>query len=259
MLMRDMLEQLSEAIRDTVWDLPESFDMGQELGMGADGTPTSNIDKVAEDAIFRFVEENDLPVNILSEEAGFVDRNMDRTLVADPIDGTHNAVMGLPFFSVSLALGSRSLSDIEEGIVRDLANDDVFYARKGEGAILNARKIQVRNYHPRTATFLVYMGRHMNPETFQIIRKSMMSRALGCASLEMCMLAKGRADVQYMNTEIYEKSIRVVDIAASALILREAGGEVYTLQKEKLDMPFNLEFRSNFFAVGDPQVLEAIF
>ncbi len=254
-----MLEQLSEAIRDAIWDLPEWFDWGHESGMGADGTPTSNIDKVAEEVIIRFVEENELQVNILSEEAGYLDRKMERTLVVDPIDGTHNAVMGLPFYSVSLAAGTRSLVDIEEGIVRNLTNDDIFYARKGEGASLNGSKIQVRKYHHRSATFLVYMGRHMNPTSLQVIKKSMRARALGCASLEMCMLAEGRADLQYMNTEVYEKSIRVVDIAASALILREAGGEIYTLQREKLDMPFNLEFRSNFIAVGDQQALEVIF
>ncbi len=257
--MRDMLEQLSEAIRDSIWELPESFDRGHELGMGADGTPTAKIDKVAEDVILRFVEENDLPVNVLSEEAGFVDRSMEKTLVVDPIDGTHNAVMGIPLYSASLALGSKSLMDVEQGIVRNLVNDDVFYAKRGEGASLNGKKIQVRKYHPRSATFLVYMGRYMTPTSLQVIKNSMRARALGCASLEMCMIAEGKADAQYMNTEVYEKSIRVVDIAASALILREAGGEIFTLNKEKLDMPFNLQFRSNFVAVGDQQVLEVIF
>ncbi|MEM2979478.1 MAG: inositol monophosphatase family protein, partial [Methanomassiliicoccales archaeon] len=58
--------------------------------------------------------------------------------------------------------------------------------------------------------------------------------------------------------EVREKSIRVFDIAASALILREAGGDVVTLSGEPLDMPFDLSARSNFLAFGDRAVKEVI-
>jgi len=64
---------------------------------------------------------------------------------------------------------------------------------------------------------------------------------MGCASLEMCMVARGHFDAYYMNCDLYEKSIRVVDIAASALVLREAGGKLIDLGgKGVLDMPFDV-------------------
>ncbi len=227
--MRDALERISEEVRDVIWELPETFDKGLELGMGADGTPTSNIDKIAEEVLINTVNELDLPFNILSEEAGFIDRGSKKTLVVDPIDGTYNAVSGLPVFSVSLAVGTRSLQDVEYGLVRNLANDDLYYAEKGAGAFLNERKIRVRPYRPRSSAFMVYMGKCVHPHTLEVVKTATRTRSLGCASLEMCMVAEGRADAQYMNCEVYEKSIRVVDIAASALILREAGGQLLDL------------------------------
>jgi fructose-1,6-bisphosphatase/inositol monophosphatase family enzyme len=52
--------------------------------------------------------------------------------------------------------------------------------------------------------------------------------------------------------------IRVIDIAASCLILREAGGEVVDLEGNKLDMEFNLQDRKNFLAYGDPRIKEMV-
>lgn len=255
--MRRVLEEISERVRDAVWDLPETFDRGMELYTGADGTPTSNIDKVAEDAILQSVEEMDLPYNVLSEEAGFIDRGMDRTMVVDPIDGTYNSVLAIPMFSVSLAIGTRSLGDVEIGLVRDLVSDDVLAAEKGKGADLNGRHLRVKQPAGLPAV-CVYMGRYVSPATLDVVRKAGRVRSMGCASLEMCLVAQGKFDAHYMNCEVYEKSIRVVDIAASALILREAGGELVALDGRKLDMPFDLAARSNFLAYGDERVKEML-
>jgi len=62
----------------------------------------------------------------------------------------------------------------------------------------------------------------------------------------------------YMNCANFNRMIRVIDIAASALILREAGGEVVDLAGNKLDMRFDLMDRKNFLAYGDPMVKEMV-
>jgi fructose-1,6-bisphosphatase/inositol monophosphatase family enzyme len=74
----------------------------------------------------------------------------------------------------------------------------------------------------------------------------------------MSLVARGRFDAYYFNAELYEKGIRVVDIAASALVLREAGGEIVDLDGKVLDMPFDLEARSNFLAYGDVRAKEVL-
>ena len=81
---------------------------------------------------------------------------------------------------------------------------------------------------------------------------------MGCASLEMTLVAQGRFDAYYFHAELFEKGIRVIDIAASALILREAGGEIVDLEGNVLDMPFDLAARSNFLAYGDERAREVL-
>jgi len=71
-------------------------------------------------------------------------------------------------------------------------------------------------------------------------------------------VADGSADGFLMDSENYERSIRIVDIAASVLILREAGGEVYTLDGVPLDMPFDLSHRSSFVAVSSHTVFDFV-
>jgi fructose-1,6-bisphosphatase/inositol monophosphatase family enzyme len=256
--MRDVLVTISERVRDAVRALPPSFDRGLELYTGADGSPTSNIDKFAEDVILECVEGMDLPLNVLSEEAGLVDRGMDRTLVIDPIDGTHNCILGIPVYSVSLAVGTASLNDIDAAVVRNLVNDDLYVAERGKGATLNGCSLKVRKANPQTCSALVYMGRHAATETMKVVKRAARVRAMGCASLEMCMVAQGKFDAYYMNCDLYEKSIRVVDIAGSALVLREAGGEIIDLQGGRLDMPLDLNARSNFLAYGDVRAKEVL-
>jgi fructose-1,6-bisphosphatase/inositol monophosphatase family enzyme len=256
--MRESLVKISERVRDTICGLPQSFNLGEEIYIGADGTPTCRVDKVAEDVVLESLDELKLPWNVVSEEVGFVDRGGKKTLVVDPIDGTHNAILGIPFYSVSLAVGSSSMCDVEAGLVRNLVSNEVYYAEKGKGAVRGRTKLHVRKYSVHESAFLVYLGKYAHDDSLKVAKASARTRSLGCASLEMCMVAEGKVDAYYMNCEVHEKSIRVVDIAASALILREAGGELVDLKGKDLDMPFDLQARSNFLAVGDPKIKRVI-
>ncbi len=256
--MKEALHLMARKVMEAERALPRSNERIRELYQGADGTPTCVVDKVAEDVILQFVEERNLPYNVLSEEAGFVDRKKARTLVIDPIDGTYNSAMGVPFYSVSLAIGTRSLDDVEAGLVQNLATGDVYYAERGKGASLNGNPIHTRAFDPFRSVFLVYIGKYASSDNFHFARMGVRARALGCASLEMCLLAEGTADAYYMNCEVHEKSIRVVDIAASALILREAGGNIVDLMGRPFDMRFDLRERSNFLAYGDESIKKVV-
>jgi fructose-1,6-bisphosphatase/inositol monophosphatase family enzyme len=177
--MRRELEEIAMLVRDEVRALPQDFDRGKELYIGADGTPTSSIDKVAEDIILAAVKEMDLPVNVLSEEVGLVDRGYEDTLVVDPIDGTHNSVLGVPLFSVSLAVGRGSLLGIEHAVLLDLVSDDLFLAQKGKGASLNGKEMSVRRFETAEPAMLFYLGRFVHPHTFELVKRSSRVRAMG--------------------------------------------------------------------------------
>ncbi len=257
--MKEALHLIARKVREAERAIPDHTDKGEELGMGADGSPTLFVDKLAEDIIVRFVEERDLPFNILSEEIGFVDRGKKKTLVVDPIDGTYNAAMGVPFYSVSLAVATHSLRDAEMALVQNLVTGDTYFAEKGKGATLNGTRIHVRKYLPPSSTFLCYMGKFATSDTLELMRKARRARSLGCASLEMCLVAQGKADAYYLNCEVLERAIRVVDIAASSLILWEAGGEIVDMNDRPLDMRLDLEDRRNYLAYGDEAVKGVFF
>ena len=84
---------------------------GINIGIGADGTPTKYIDKIAEDAAINFIKKSNININILTEEAGFLDFSGKYTFVLDPIDGTNNACRGIPFYAISLGIGTSNLND----------------------------------------------------------------------------------------------------------------------------------------------------
>jgi len=239
-------------------ELPKDFDGHVLVGKGASGSATSKIDKFAEDAILEYMDSEGIKLNVLSEEAGMIDRGAKETLVVDPIDGTLNCTRGIPFFSVSLAVCGKSMSDCSLGLIKSLASGDVYFARRGGGAELNGHRIGVSKYNRDDSIFIMFDGQDVAPETQRVKKYASRVRTMGCASLEMCLVAQGSVQAHYMNCTNFNRMIRIVDIAASCLILREAGGEVVDMEGNKLDMALNLKDRRNFLAYGDPKIKEMV-
>ncbi|KYK29753.1 hypothetical protein AYK20_00015 [Thermoplasmatales archaeon SG8-52-1] len=231
----------------------EFFKFGSNIGIGADGTVTKYVDKIAEDAALNFLNKSKLKVNILSEEIGFVDNGSDYTFVLDPIDGTRNAYRGIPFFSVSLAIGKSKISDVEYGIVKNIPTGDIFTAEKGFGAYLNKNKIGVPNMPDSELCSSLALGKNFDKLTISLAKKEKV-RSLGSASLEMCMVAIGALDFYVVGKEY----MRIVDIAASTLILREAGGIVKNILGEELDMPFSLDEKTSIVAACNEDLIKKI-
>ena len=256
--MKAELTKIANAVYTAYRELPKGFDGHIHVGMGASGSATSKIDKFAEDAVLRFLDEEGIELNVLSEEAGFIDRGAERVLVLDPIDGTLNCTRGIPFFSVSLAIGKSKLSDCDFALVKNLATGDNYFARRGGGAELNGHRISISKIDREEGIFIIYNNKDSAPETDDLRMIANRVRSFGAASLEMCMVAQGAAQALYMNCANFNRMIRVIDIAASCLILREAGGEVVDLEGNKLDMRFDLMDRKNFLAYGDPMVKELV-
>lgn len=254
----ETLSAIADAVEDAISKIPGSKARGETVCMGADGTPTSQIDKVAENAALMFINLNKIPVNILSEEIGFVDNGYEETLVMDPIDGTSNAIASIPYYTISLAVGKGSLSDIRLGLLRNPVTGDEYTAEKGKGAFKNGQRICVRKADLDDLFIMIYMGNGAHTDSFKVAKRVRSSRSMGCASLEMAIIAEGEADGFLINAENYTRSTRIVDIAASTIILREAGGEVYDLDGNVLDMPFDIEHRSNLLAFGDDRVYDLI-
>ncbi len=169
----------------------------------------------------------------LLPEAGFIAEEGTSTKkgdrfnwIIDPLDGTTNFIHGLPPFAISIAL-----MDNEEliiGVVHEVVSKETFYAWKGSAAYLNGKEIHVSTA-ARVKDSLIATG---FPYTdFDKLRPFMLTlehlfnqshgvRRLGSASVDMAYLACGRFE------GFYEYGLSPWDVAAAALIIRQAGGKI---------------------------------
>lgn len=252
----ETLVRLSYAVHNAVRQVLSSPHKEREVAMGASGSPTAELDRVAEAQVLSFLEQERVPWNVLSEELGFIDRGGKDLLVLDPVDGSHNALRGLPFATVSMALGREKLSDVRVGLVHDIDTGLTFWATQGGGAWMDGRKLTTRPWVPHEELFFVNLGANASPRAHAIAQRSRRVRSLGCASFEIAMVAQGGADGYFSENAPANLNLRVTDIAAAALILREAGGGVADSHGRPLDLLLNLENRTSLLAWADKRLLQ---
>ncbi len=134
--------QMAELVEESIRDLVGTPEGGEIIKMGADLTPTKKIDQVAEDCIVTYLQEHPLCSLLVSEEAGKIKFEGDSgTIFLDPVDGTFNAVAGIPFYALSIAYAEKGV--VQKAFVRDLASGETFTAEKGKYARCNGNPIQV--------------------------------------------------------------------------------------------------------------------
>ena len=162
---------------------------------------------------------------VLAEESGTTEGN-DYTWVIDPLDGTTNFLHGYPQFGVSIAVLHKDR--LEHGVVYDPLRDELFTASRGEGARLNDRRIRVSQtqrlkYALLGTGFPVRSIDKIDPwlRTFRaLLPKASGVRRAGAAALDLAYVAAGRFD------GFWEMALKPWDMAASVLLIREAGGLV---------------------------------
>jgi myo-inositol-1(or 4)-monophosphatase len=206
---------------------------GEIVKMGADLTPTKKIDQVAEDVVVRFLQENALCDLLVSEEAGLVKFDAGRgTIFLDPVDGTFNAVAGIPFYALSIAYAEKG--DVTKGFVRNLATGETFTAEKGKFAFCNGMQIRASNVASLDTCAISMYGRKFDPtRVMHLGQKIRRWRLLGASALELCYVGAGRIDA-FIDLR---GTLRVTDAAAGMLVCTEAGGAVTDIDGAAIDFP----------------------
>jgi myo-inositol-1(or 4)-monophosphatase len=257
MKFQDHCNTIAGRIVPAIRPLIESGDAAEIVMQGADGTPTKLIDKVAEDIAIEYIRENCLCSKIISEEAGILElEGGPGTIYIDPIDGTHNAITGNPFFSLSIAYSDGD--KVTEGYVRDLVNGETFYSSYGKGAYVNGKKVSVSKTGSLEKSTISIYGKKFHPETIvNIGQKIRRMRLFGASSLEICYVGCGRLD----GFVDIRQTLRTTDAAAGVLFCTEGGGKVTDSSGEPVDFPENvIEGRSLVATNGyiHDRVLESI-
>ena len=195
--------------------------------------------------------------SFLGEEGdGQPDITAEWIFVVDPIDGTTNFVRDLGYSNISVALVHNGKT--EYGVVYNPFREELYAARRGEGATLNNRPIRVSDQpadHGLALFGSTIYDRELTDRSFAVMRRLYDRcadfRRLAAAALDLCQIAAGRAEVYF------ECRLRPWDVAAGSLILEEAGGTVTTLEGKPLDVLHNTSiFASNAVCSGLRQELE---
>jgi fructose-1,6-bisphosphatase/inositol monophosphatase family enzyme len=255
-----VLHRIGLAVERVARESARSPHRADVVAMGASGTPTEEVDRLAEAAILRALDDEQVDWNVVSEEVGTVDRGGSRTLVIDPIDGTANAVRNVPLATVSLALGSGDLGGVDLGVVHDLSRGTTYWAARGEGAFRDGRPIRTRPWGGRGEVVFVSLGRAASPRSAALGGRARRVRSLGCASLEIVLVAEGGGDAYVFENADERANLRATDIAAAYRILLEAGGGASDAHGRSLEsFPLGVTRRTTVVAWGDPACRETVW
>lgn len=193
----------------------------------------SYVDKQSEQIIVNRLKQ-------ILPEAGFVTEekmveqdtaNHDYCWVVDPLDGTTNFIKDVPLYCVCIAL--KHNNDIILGVVYELTRKELFWAYQGGGAWIDNTPIHVSENVLDNS--LVALGYPYNSKEYTLFAQRITDklygnvasiRSLGSAEGELCYVAAGRFDV-YL-----ESFLKPWDVAAGAIILKEAGGKISDYNNE---------------------------
>ena len=183
----------------------------------------TNADIKAEKIIIEELIKSKRNYSIISEESkNEFENNNDKAWIIDPIDGTTNFLHGVPHFSISIALKFKN--EIVSGLVYDPIKDEMYYAEKNNGAYLNNQRIRVSNKKSIDSCLFAIGGSSIEEIKF---KNNITIRRSGSAALDMAYVAAGKFD------GCFQKNIKIWDIAAGIILVKEAGGIINNIDINK--------------------------
>ncbi|MBI4565324.1 MAG: inositol monophosphatase [Planctomycetes bacterium] len=198
------------------------------------GNLVTDMDRASERLILRGLRRSFPAHAIVAEESG-VSGDAEFRWYVDPLDGTTNYAHGFPLFCVSIAFEVRGR--MECGTVYGPALDELYEGIRGGGARRNGRVVRVSR-QSRLSDALLCTGFSYDPRIRRrnmklwnaFLPRAQAVRRVGSAALDLCFTAAGVYD------GFWEMSLGPWDVAAAALIAREAGAKVTDFCGGPLDL-----------------------
>jgi myo-inositol-1(or 4)-monophosphatase len=229
-----MINAARKAARRLVRDFGEVENL--QVSMKGAGDFVSNADRKAEETIREELMHARPAYGWCGEESEPEEgRDGMHRWIVDPLDGTTNFLHGLPHWAISIALERKG--EIIAGVVFDPVKDELFAAEKGAGAYVNNRRLRVSARREMIemlfGTGIPFANSPHLPQTLRTLAALMPRcagvRRAGAAALDLAYVAAGRLD------GYWEQGINAWDVAAGALLVREAGGIVRDWTDEDLN------------------------
>jgi myo-inositol-1(or 4)-monophosphatase len=216
------------------------------VGEGADGTETFLLDVVVENPVLDVLERHG--VNVLSEEVGWIDRGSAVTVVLDPVDGTANAAAGVP---ISAFAAAAVIDDVIEES-RILWFDT---GREWSASRRDARPLTVSSQQTVSGASISLL--RPRPETTpawsRLAAAASRVRVLGSSVVEATLVADGAIDLFCdPGGDVH----RIVDIAASKLLVEQSGGCVLDLHGRPFVFAPDLRLRWSGVVAASPRLAD---
>ena len=260
MEINELLEISSELRESIRTYISKNADYGEVIARRARDV-TRKIDMFAERALEEALSSRGLCARIISEELGdhiFPKGNEPKfTLIFDPIDGSTNAILGIPFFCSSIAYLPKvehlTFDDIQASVVATIQGR-TYYAVKGGHAFVDGKKLPRKVKGKTKQVFSIYTyGADSIPEgliEFQKRNKNVVVRVLGSIAMETCLVAEGVMDAAIDVRGL----ISGYDIAGAILILNEAGGILTDAKGNKLREGVEKTQNISLIAALEPEI-----
>lgn len=193
----------------------------------------SDVDRMAEEDIIDTIHYLHPNHRIIAEESGQAHSpdsehqgEDEFEWIIDPLNGTANFLHGNPNYCVSI--GVRHKNRIEHAVIFDPLREELYTASRGQGAQLNSRRIRTSGQHALNQSIISTGYPRRNFENYEtwlqcfntLLLKISSNRHTGSAALDLAYVACGRVD------GFWEPGLKIWDIAAGSLLVREAKGLV---------------------------------
>ena len=195
-------------------------------------------DKHVEKILIEELSKTKKNYSFLTEETGIIiNKDKENTWIIDPIDGTTNFLHGIPHFAISIALKSKD--ELVSGLIFDPIKDEMFFAEKNKGAFLNNQRLRVSKKNSLEECLFSSNNEGVKFSNLNI-------RCSGSAALDLAYVASGRLDGYFQN------KINLWDVAAGALMIKEAGGIVNDIDKYDIN---NIDIKASSAAINDKMLV----
>jgi myo-inositol-1(or 4)-monophosphatase len=257
MMIVEILKEACQQVYEKTKGLAGTAVGSREMGRGAGGDISRTIDLTAEKTVIDVIKNRGIEATIIGEECGRIEGKQGYIII-DAIDGTTNAICGIPFFCCSVAYATDfNLSSVVDAAIIDLARGDLYYASKNKGAFLNGKRIFVKREPTSDSTIGINVS-GVKPAMVErlapIIAEATHVRQFGANALEMCFVARGFLDA-YIDLR---GKIRPTDVAAGYLIAKEAGAKIYSDDGSTLESNLDVKTRFSYAAVANDKIREQL-
>lgn len=262
----NLSKEISKKVEKSIENARDDPNLTCVTKIGADGTPTHKIDEYAEDTAINVIKNSNKSLILISEEIGTIKIGEDEAktvLIMDPLDGTSNAMKNIPCYGISIAIAKiengkniseLTLGDIEIGFIKNFPTGDIYTAVKGKGATKNGKQMNISKISKVSeSTLCTYIYRTKKERLSELCTSVRRMRLMGAIAIELCYVADGTYDI-FLDMN----AVRVFDIAAAQLIIKENGGIVTDIHSKCLTSQLELMAKTSIIASANKELHENI-